>query len=60
MLDFGSKVNAMVPAYAAHLDLKVRVTDVSTQEIDDSLLATYSMVIAAFQVMNKLGCFQFF
>ena len=28
LLDFGSEVNSMTPAYAAHLDLKVKVTDV--------------------------------
>ena len=55
LLDSGSKVNAMTTAHAAHLGLKVRVTDVGTQKIDGSLLATYGMVIAAFQIVNKLG-----
>ena len=55
LLDSGSKVNAMSPAYAAHLDLKVRVTNVGVQKIDESSLATYDMVITAFQVVNKLG-----
>ena len=60
LLDSGSKVNAMTPAYAAHLDLKVRVNNVGAQKIDESLLATYGMVIAAFQVVNKLGHSWFF
>ena len=60
LLDSGSEVNAMTPAYTAHLGLKVRVTDVGVQKIDGSSLATYSMVIAAFQVVNKLGCSWFF
>ena len=55
LLNSGSKVNAMNPAYAAHLGLKVRVTDVDAQKIDRSSLATYGMVIAAFQVVDKLG-----
>ena len=50
----------MTPAYAAHLSLKVRMTDVGAQKIDTSSLATYGMVIAAFQVVDKLGRSQFF
>ena len=60
LLDSGSEVNAMTPAYAAHLGLKVRVTDVGAQKIDGSSLATYGMVIAAFQVVDKLGRSRFF
>ena len=60
LLDSGSKVNAMTLAYAAHLGLEVRVTDVSAQKIDGSLLATYNMVIAAFQAVDKLGRFRLF
>ena len=60
MLNFKSKVNAMTLAYAAHLGLKVRMTNVGAQKIDGSLLATYSIVIAAFQVDNKLGRSWFF
>ena len=50
----------MTPAYAAHLGLKVRVTNVNIQKIDRPSLATYDMVIAAFQVVNKLDCSRFF
>ena len=60
LLDSGSEVNAMTPAYAAHLGLKVRVTNVGAQKIDGSSLATYGMVITAFQVINKLGRSWFF
>ena len=60
LLKSGSKVNAMTPAYAAHLDLKVRMTNIDTQKIDGSSPATYSMVIAIFQVVNKLGRSWFF
>ena len=45
----------MTPAYAAHLGLKVRVTNVGVQKIDGSSLAIYGMLIAAFQVVDKLG-----
>ena len=50
----------MTPAYAAYLGLKVRVINIGVQEIDGSLLATYVMIIAAFQVVNKLGRSWFF
>ena len=60
LLNFGSEVNAITLAYVAHLGLKVRVTDVGTQKINDSSLTIYDMVIAAFQFVNKLGCSQFF
>ena len=60
LLDSESEVNAMTPAHAAHLGLQVRVTDVGAQKIDRSSLATYDMVIAAFQVVDKLGRSRFF
>ena len=50
----------MTPAYVTHLGFKVRVTNVGAQKIDRFSLATYSMVIAAFQVVNKLGRSWFF
>ena len=60
LLNSGNEVNAITPAYLAHLGFKIRVTNVGAQKIDGSSLATYNMVIAAFQVVNKLGCFWFF
>ena len=50
----------MTLAYTAYLGLKVRVTNVGAQKIDGSSLATYSMVIAAFHVIDKLGHSRFF
>ena len=60
LLDSENKVNAMTLAYTVHLGLKVRMTDISVQEIDGSSLATYGMVIAVFQVVDKLGRSRFF
>ena len=60
LLDSGSDVNAMTSAYAAYLGLKVRVINVGVQKMDGSLLAIYGMVIAAFQVVDKLGYSLFF
>ena len=60
LLNFESEVNAITPTYAAELGLKVQKTDVGAQKIDRSLLKTYNMVIAAFQVFNKFNCSWFF
>ena len=49
----------MTLAYASKLGLQVQKTDVRTQKIDNLLLETFGMVIANFQVLDKLGkaCF---
>ena len=60
LLNSGNEVNAMTLAYMAHLGLKVRVTNIGAQKIDGLLLDIYNMVIAAFQVVNKLGHSWFF
>ena len=48
LLDSGSEINAITPAYTAYLGLKVRVTNADEQKINKSLLATYNIVIVAF------------
>ena len=48
LIDLGSKVNVMTPAYAKQLGLQVRKTDVRAQKNDSSLLRTFGMVIANF------------
>ena len=60
LINSGSEVNAMTPAYAKQLGFRTRRTDVKAQKIDGSLLATYGMVIVAFQVKDKLGRAWFF
>ena len=60
LLDSGSEVNAMSPAYAKRLGLKTRKTNVRAQKIDDSTLETFGMVIADFQVEDKGGRPRFF
>ena len=57
LFDSENKLNAMTPAYAAQLGLKVQKINDGTQKINRSLLATYPMVIAAFQVFDKLDRF---
>ena len=60
LIDSDSKVNTMTPAYTKQLSLQVRKTDVGAQKIDDSSLRTFGMVIAGFQVEDKLGRARFF
>ena len=60
LIDSGSEVNAMTPAYASKLGLRVRHTNVGAQKIDGSTLQTFEMVLADFQVEDKLGKARFF
>ena len=60
MLNSGSEVNAISPAYAKRLGLKTWKTNVGTQKIDGSALETFGMVIANFQVEDKSGRLRFF
>ena len=60
LLNSGSKVNAMSPAYAKRLDLKTWKTNVGAQKIDVYALETFGIVIANFQVEDKGGRPRFF
>ena len=60
LIDSGSEVNAMTPAYASKLGLRVRHTDVGAQKIDGSTLQTFGMVLANFRMEDKLGRTRFF
>ena len=50
LIDSGSEVNAMTPAFAAKLGLSIRPTGIGAQKIDGSTLKTYGMVIAGFSI----------
>ena len=56
----GSKINAITSAYAKQLGPSVQKTDVRAQKNDSSLLKTFEIVIADFQIEDKLGKIQFF
>ena len=60
LFDSESKINAMTPAWAAQLGLKVQKTNVSAQKIEESSLKIYNIIIIVFQVLNKLCRFRFF
>ena len=60
LLDLGSEVNAMHPAFAKRLGLVVRTTNVGAQKIDSTILETYGMVVAAFSVIDQADRVRFF
>ena len=60
LLDLGSEVNAMTPAFTSKLDLKICSTDVGAQKIDGSTFQTFEIILASFQVEDKLGQTRFF
>ena len=53
LINLGSKVNTMTPAYAKRLGFQVQKTDVGAQKINGSLLWTFEIVIAGLQVEDK-------
>ena len=60
LIDSGSKVNAITLGYALKLGLKICSTNGGAQKIDNSTLKTFEMVVASFQVEDKLGRTRFF
>ena len=50
----------MTPGYVSKLDLKVRPTNVGVQKIDGSTVKTFEMVLASFQLEDKLGLTRYF
>ena len=60
LIDSGSEVNAMTPAFAAKLGLSTQPTNVGAQKIDGSTLKTYGMTIAGFLIQDELGKIRFF
>ena len=50
LIDSGSEVNAMTPAFVTKLGLSIQPTGISAQKIDGSTLKTYGIVIAGFSI----------
>ena len=55
LIDSSDEVNVMTPVYTLKLGFKVYYTDIGAQIIDGSIFKTYRMVLANFQVEDKLG-----
>ena len=60
LINLGSEVNVMTHVYSSKLGLKVYPTNVGVQKVDGSTLETFDMVLASFQVEDKLGKVRFF
>ncbi len=60
LIDSGSEVNTMTPAYATKLGLTIRKISVKAQMIDGLPLKTYGMVSARFLLPDSLERVQFF
>ena len=54
-MTLGSKINAITSVYALKLGLEVYRINVGAQKIDGSILETFEMVLASFQVEDKQG-----
>ena len=60
LLDLGSEINTMHPAFAKRLGLVVRAINVGAQKIDGTTLETYGMVVVAFSVTDQADRIRFF
>ena len=60
LINFGSKVNTMTLGYALKLGLKIHLINVKAQKIDNSTLETFEIVLASFQIEDKLEKVRFF
>lgn len=54
LINFRSEVNIMTPTYTLKLGLKVRFTNLGAWKIDSSTIETFGIVLASFQVEDKL------
>lgn len=60
LIDFGTEVNAITPAFAVELGLFTRQIEISIEKIDISTQNIYGMVIIGFLIQNKLGKIRYY
>ena len=60
LIDLGSKINIMIPAYVLNLNIKVYYINVGAQKIDGPITDTFGIVSASSQVEDKLKRARFF
>ena len=60
LIESGSKVNVMTPAYAAELGFTTRKTSIETQKFDGLLLEIYGIALTRFSIQASLGKVGFF
>ena len=59
LLNSGSKINAINPAFTEKLGFHIRKINVRAQKIDGSALETFEIVITNLKVEDKAGKFRF-
>lgn len=55
LINLDSEINAITPVCAKHIGLRTKYMNVRALKIDDLSLKTLQIVIANFQVIDKLG-----
>lgn len=60
MINLGSKINAITPAFASKLDLMIYRTHVGAQKIDNFTLEIFEMILTSFQIEDKLTSGKYF
>lgn len=60
MQNLRSNINAMILAYTLKLDLGIYYINIEAQKIDHFTLKIFKIVLASFQVENKLERARFF
>lgn len=60
LINSGSGVNAMTPAFAAKLGVSIQTTGIGAQKIHGSALKSYGIVIAGFSILDNSGKIRFF
>ena len=60
LLDSGSEINAIHPAFVEKLGLMVQNINIGAQKIDGTIFETYGMVVAVFSVIDQADKVRFF
>lgn len=60
LLNFASKINAIILIYIAKLSIKIKSTNIGVQKANIFIFKIFEIVFNTFQVKNKLGKIQFF
>lgn len=55
LINFGSEINVITPAYAAELSLATQTKIIRAQKIYGLALETYGMALASFLLQHSLG-----
>lgn len=59
-INFDSKINIIILVYIAKLRLKIRFTKINVQKINNFILKMFKIILANFQVENKIRKARYF